>query len=109
MHLPVGQLKQVLTDFLSQEVLPKATGGAGLLLGVGAGMALRRMDTLLESYLPTLKTLGIVDDENRIDLEAIYEEATKTLASRGSVNIMGYLFDQADVEALLSIAKKYAV
>lgn len=108
MHLPIGQVKQVLADFLSQEVLPKAAGGAGLVIGVAGGMALRRIDPLIEANMPTLKALGIVDDQNRIDLEVLHEEIGKTLAQTGRVNLMGYLFDQADADALLSIAKKYS-
>lgn len=108
MHLPIGQVKQVLADFLSQEVLPKAAGGAGLVIGVAGGMALRRIDPLIEANLPTLKALGIVDDQNRIDVEALHEEARKTLAQSGNVNLFGYIVDQADADALLSIAKKYS-
>lgn len=108
MHLPIGQVKQVLADFLSQEVLPKAAGSAGLVIGVASGIALRKVDPLIDANLPTLKTLGIVDDQNRIDLEVLHEEIGKTLAQTGRVNLMGYLFDQADADALLSIAKKYS-
>lgn len=109
MHLPIGQVKQVLADFLSQEVLPKAAGGAGLILGVASGMALRKVDPMIEANLPMLKTLGIVDEQNRVDLEVLHEELNKTLASVGRVNLFGYLVDSADAEALISIAKKYAV
>lgn len=108
MHLPIGQVKQVLADFLAHEVLPKAAGGAGLVIGVASGMALRKVDPLIDANLPTLKTLGIVDDQNRIDLEVLHEEIGKTLAQTGRVDLMGYLFDQADADALLSIAKRYA-
>ena len=108
MHLPIGQVKQVLADFLTQEVLPKAAGGAGLVIGVASGMALRKVDPMIEANLPMLKSLGIVDEQNRVDLEVLHEEIGKTLAQTGRVNLMGYLFDQADADALLSIAKKYS-
>lgn len=109
MYLPIGQVNQVLTDYISQEVLPKAAGANALFLGVGSGLVLRKLTASIEAKLPILKGLGLVDEQNRIDIEAFNEELTKTLSKTGSVNIMGYLFDTADAESLFRIAQKYAV
>lgn len=109
MYLPIGQVNRVLTDYLSQEVLPKASRANALVLGVGAGLALRRLSSDIDAKLPVLKGLGVVDEQNRIDIEAFHEELTKTLSKTGSVNVMGYLFDTADAESLYRIAQKYSV
>lgn len=109
MYLPIGQVNQVLTDYIGQEVLPKASGVNSLFFGVGSGLVLRKLTSSIESKLPVLKGLGLVDEQNRIDIEAFNEELTKTLSKTGPVNVMGYLFDTADAESLYRIAQKYSV
>lgn len=108
MFLPIGNVKQVLSDFLQTEVLPKAAGGQGFVFGVAAGMLLRSLDSKIETVIPQLKAIGILDDQNRIDLEALHEEAGKTIDKTGSFNVMGYVLDKTDIDALYRIAQKYS-
>lgn len=107
MFLPIGNVKQVLSDFLQTEVLPKAAGGQGFLFGITAGMFLRNLDSKIETMIPQMKAVGILDEQNRIDLEALHEEAGKTIDKTGSFNVMGYVLDKADIEALYQIAQRY--
>lgn len=60
--------------------------------------------------MPTLKMLGIVTDESKIDLDRATAAANTALEKAGGkVELSGYIMDKADIDALLEIANKYAV
>lgn len=108
MFLPIENLSPVLTEFLQTSILPKASGGQGFVFGVVAGMAIRSLDARIAGFIPQAKALGLLDERNRIDLEALHEEANKAIDKTGSVNLMGYVFDKADIDALYQIATRFA-
>lgn len=64
----------------------------------------------VDQYMPTLKMLGIVTEEGKVDLDRATAAASAALEKAGGkVELSGYIMDKADIDALLEIAKRHAV
>lgn len=62
------------------------------------------------SHIPTLKMLGVVTNEGKVDLDRATVAANDALEKAGGkVELSGYIVDRADIDALLEIAKRFAV
>lgn len=64
-------------------------------------------DTLIGKYLPMLKQVGIVDENNKVDIEVAKGFINSAFDKSGSVEYLGFKFDKSDGEALINIMEKY--
>lgn len=107
MYLPSTEIEKVAIEYLTNEVAPKLPIGPKYALFLGVGMV--SSGSLLERFMPTLHLLGVVDEHNRIDVEKARIAATDAMVKVGGrLPMYGYVADQADIEAIYNIAKKYA-
>lgn len=97
------------------EFASKGVAGSGLGLGI-AGTALGLLnnggnggllDTLIGKYLPMLKQVGIVDENNKVDIEVAKGFINSAFDKSGTVEYLGFKFDKSDGEALINIMEKY--
>ena len=67
-----------LTKFIDNEIISQLSGNQKILLGIGAGVALRKGENLYNGLKNNsmIKMLGIIN-EDKIDIETLYEEAKK--------------------------------
>lgn len=67
-----------LTKFIDSEIINQLTGNQKILLGIGTGVALRKIENIYNALKnnPMIKMLGIITDDG-IDIETLYEEAKK--------------------------------
>ena len=110
MKLAVGNLSPVVAEFFDGVLIPAALQGGGLrafTVGFLGGVVSRNVPSMVDQFLPMAKSVGVVDENNLIDLEMVYEEATKALR-KAPVVVSGYRVDQSDLDNLLNIARKYA-
>lgn len=68
---------------------------------------LHQADTLIGKYLPMLKQVGIVDENNKVDIEVAKGFINSAFDKSGTVEYLGFKFDKSDGEALINIMKKY--
>lgn len=98
----------ILSAYLDQEVIPKATG----LQKVGAIMvgtiAAQKSGQMVKQYTPALKFADVMDEAGMIDLDKAYTLAKDAFQKSGKVPVMGLLLDDGDVEIIHEIAKRYA-
>ena len=64
-------------------------------------------DTLIGKYLPMLKQVGIVDENNKVDIEVAKGFINSAFDKSGAVEYLGFKFDKSDGEALINIMEKY--
>ena len=88
-------------------------GGNGLLGGLLGGgnqnvVSALQADTLIGKYLPMLKQVGIVDENNKVDIEVAKGFINSAFDKSGAVEYLGFKFDKSDGEALINIMEKYA-
>lgn len=58
-------------------------------------------------YLPMLKQVGIVDENNKVDIEVAKGFINSAFDKSGTVEYLGFKFDKSDGEALINIMEKY--
>lgn len=70
-------------------------------------LAKLQADTLIGKYLPMLKQVGIVDENNKVDIEVAKGFINSAFDKSGTVEYLGFKFDKSDGEALINIMEKY--
>ena len=80
--IPYNQVVNGVTKYIDSEILPKVEGLSKIVVGVVLAGAVKKGDALVEQIkaIPIVKMIGIVDDENRVDIETIYEELKEQVA-----------------------------
>ena len=109
MRMPIGNLPQVVLEFTDSVLMPAASAKGGALpftVGIVAGLAARRAPEMVSQYLPVLKSLGVVDEQNRIDVDLLHEEAAKALSAH-PLTVAGYTPDSGDLDKLREIMNRY--
>lgn len=110
MKVAVGNISSIVAEYFDSVLMPAALQSGGLkafTVGFVGGVVSRNTGTMVEQYLPMAKAVGLADSNNMLELELLYEEATKAL-QKAPVVISGYRVDQGDLDAILNIARKYA-
>ena len=109
MKLPLGNLQAVALEYLDAVVLPAASvagGAAPFAVGLAGGLLARRIPAMAEQYAPALRALGVLDKENKLDIDLLYEEATKAL-EKHPLMIAGYRPDKGDLEQMKAIMERH--
>ena len=77
--IPYNQVVNGLAKYIDSEIVSKIGGWQKLALGVGLGIGIKRGNTIVEQMksMPFIKMLNIIDEQNMVDVEIIYEELKK--------------------------------
>ena len=100
MKISLSKISQVLPEFVDTRLMPSAPSTMKWILGGSTFLVLHQADTLIGKYLPMLKQVGIVDENNKVDIEV----------AKGFINSAfdkSFKFDKSDGEALINIMEKY--
>jgi hypothetical protein len=111
MKIAVGNVAPVVSEYFESVIMPSAIQAGGLKafsVGFVGGLVARQTPQMVEQYLPLAKALGLVDDENRLNMDLAFEEADKALSKTPFV-IAGYRPDREDLMKILEIARKYSI
>lgn len=99
-----------LTKFIDNEIISQLSGNQKILLGIGAGVALRKGENIYNGLKNNsmIKMLGIIN-EDKIDIETLYEEAKKQATKeviRVEIPMIGTLkLNEDDIEKLYGYIK----
>lgn len=106
MYLPTLEIEKVAKEYLTTVIAPKLPISYQYLLYFGISML---SGSIVQKYSPLIQALGLTDEHNRIDLEKAKVSATDAMTKvGGKLPMYGYIADQADIEAIYEIAKKYS-
>ena len=111
MKVALGQVPQIFGEFLDQVLVPVVAAEPGpkswLMKAAGVAIATNSVN-LLQPAIPTLKMLGIVGEDNMIDLDRAYQIASETMKHEPLV-VASFRFDQSDLDKLRDIAIRHTV
>lgn len=110
MRVPIGNLSAIVAEYFESVILPAASAAGGMApfaIGIAGGLITRKVPDMLEQYRPTLQALGVVDNDNMIDVDLLHCVAKESL-EKHPVVIGGYKPDQGDLDKLKDISAKYA-
>ena len=110
-RVAIGNITPIVSDFIDQVLMPAAQRAGGMIpftVGVVSGYVLRNVDGMVKQHINVAKTLGIVDNDNMIDVDMAYEVLSDSL-SKSPLIIANYKFAQDDLDTLHDIMLKYSV
>lgn len=110
-RVAIGNITPIVSDFIDQVLMPAAQRAGGMIpftVGVVSGYVLRNVDGMVKQHINVAKSLGIVDNDNMIDVDMAYEVLSDSL-SKSPLIIANYKFAQDDLDTLHDIMLKYSV
>ena len=105
--ISLSKIQNVLPEFVDTRLIPSAPSTMRWILGGGTFLVLRQADTMINQYLPMIKSLGLVNDNNQLDIELTKGFINSAFDKSGVINLLGFNFDKSDGEALIGTMEKY--
>lgn len=105
--ISISKIQNVLPEFVDTRIMPNVSAISKWLVGGGTFLILRQSDVLVNKYLPALKQVGLVNENNQLDIELAKGFINSAFEKSGEIPFMGLLFDRHDGEALIGIMEKY--
>lgn len=103
----LSKLQQVIPQFVDQRLLPSAPSHIKWILGGSTFIICHKLDEILPKYLPVLKALRLVTEQNKLDLELVKGFINSAFDKSGKVEIYGFILDKSDGEAFISLLETY--
>lgn len=107
MKISLSKISQVLPEFVDTRLMPSTPSHMKWILGGSTFLILHQADTLIQKYLPMLKSVGIVDEENKLNIDVAKGFINSAFNKSGTVEYFGFKFDKSDGESLIQIMEKY--
>lgn len=107
MKISTADIPAVIGQYVDSEVAPIASGvqkfGAYSLVFVIQS----KIKDIIDQYEPTMKMIGVMDDNQMLDMDAAREIASFAMQKAKKVNVLGFVMDEHDVDAMYQIATRY--
>lgn len=108
----LNQVQNGLVAYIDNEILPHLTGIKQFGLGFYSALASRNAANAILKYKdnPAIKMLEVLDENNNVDLDALYQAACDMFTKRDKYSIdiplIGeWAFDRSDIEKLYKYIK----
>lgn len=96
MKISLSKISQVLPEFVDTRLMPSAPSTMKWILGGSTFL-----------ILPVLHQVGIVDENNKVDIVVARGFINSAFDKSGAVEYFGFKFDKSDGEVLINIMEKY--
>lgn len=107
----IEQVKNGLSAYIDSQILPKIDGYKRFGLTVYMYLAIDNISNKMIEILhsPSMSMLGIMDDENNIDIERLHNAAYSSMRDNLDINIpvVGrFTFSRSDVDKLFDMIRR---
>lgn len=109
--MKLSDIEVVLGFYIKDEVLPHIPNTlARFAVATGSALAIGKGELLLQKYMPLMNTLGIIDANGDVDIDALYKASKEGLeATGGKLQVSGLIFNNDDIEKLYRMLKEQEV
>lgn len=107
MLLSLEKLPNIITEFAESRLLPVAPPVVQFMIGGALPLVLTRTGEMLAQYSPVLKAIGILTEQNKIDVEKSTAFIRNGFTKSTKFQIMNFTFDKNDGEFLIGLMEKY--
>lgn len=108
MFLPMDKVGDVLATYIDQEIVPQSLGFQKLIAAMVGITVVKNTEATIGQYKEFMRMLDILDDKDRIDIDAARALARASFGKTGSITALGVTFNEDDVDTLYALAKKHA-
>lgn len=108
MFLPMDKVGDVLATYIDQEIIPQSLGFQKLVAAMVGITVVKNTEATIGQYKDFLRMLNILDEKDRIDIDAARALARASFQKTGAVTALGVTFNEDDVDSLYALAKKHA-
>lgn len=105
--ISLSKLQNVIPEFIDSRLIPSAPSTMKWILGGATFVILKRLDDIVAQYSPMMKTMGLLNDNNQIDIDIAKGFINSAFEKSGRVTVFNFTFDKTDGEALIGILEKY--
>lgn len=105
--ISLNKIKDVLPEFIDTRLMPSAPTTMKWILGGSTYLILQQSDALINKYSPMLKSLGIVNDQNQVNIEIAKGFLDSAFNKSPTLEMYGIKFDKGDGNALIDLLLKY--
>lgn len=97
-----SQVKEGIIEYAQTEIINKAEGPMKFVLYTGIALLTPKLDEMYEQYKhnPVIKALGIVKDNDEIDMPVLYRAMKEAIRKVERFEYMGIIFNEQDVDIL---------
>lgn len=112
MKLTEMQLYSALNEYIDREIMPLGANMKMLeqfMFGVQIGVIKRKIQSVVKSYInsPSIKALGLIDENGLIDIDTIYNAAADTFKQMNYIEVGGVRLSETDLQKLYGTMRKY--
>lgn len=106
--MKISDIEIVLAKYVNAEMLPvMPTTLSKFSLVAASTLMIGKTEKLIEKHKDIIQTLGIIDNEGNVDVDALYVAAKEGMkASNGRLEIKSFTFNQADIDKLYKMLKE---
>lgn len=105
--ISLSKIHNVLPEFVDSRLMPSAPSVMKWILGGSTFLILRQADDIISQYLPMMKSFGLVNDQNQLNIELTKGFINSAFSKSGTISLFGFNFDKTDGEAFIGILEKY--
>lgn len=105
--ISLSKFQQVFIEFVDQRLIPSAPPAMKWLLGGTSFLILRQADSMINQYLPMLRSLGLVNEQNQLDIDLAKGFLNSAFSKSERVTFQGITLDAQEGEAFIAIMEKY--
>lgn len=105
------KLSTVLSDFISERIIPGAAGNDGFWAGFARG-AVQAVGSNPDSFVARnivekLNEKGMIDPQGNVDIEILKGGINGGFSVSSVMSMFGYRFDRGDGDAIIALLEKY--
>lgn len=105
--ISLNKFQQVFTEFVEQRLIPSAPPNIKWILGGTSFLILRQADSMINEYLPMLRSFGLVNENGQLDVELARGFLNSAFSKSEKITFKGITLDAQEGEALIAIMEKY--
>lgn len=106
--MTLEKVEHGMIKYIQEEIANKAPTHMKFLIYTGTFLGTAKMECIFNKLKDhvIIQSLGVIDDNDEIDLDNLYNAARKAMDKVGTVEYMGIRFNESDVDSLYNYIKR---
>ena len=105
MHVNTQQIQTGLTNYIDNEIGKKAVGVNKFMVYFAMPIINKKVMEYVNNFATSPLTKEMFDENNNVDLDAVYNMAKSAVKRSGQFVMYGIVFDETDIDKLYSYIK----